>query len=65
MADVMQRVFGNREIHNGYATTGVQKGGQYQTLAPTNEYIPASSVYNTIIGERLDDPRYYTGDAVT
>ena len=65
MADVMQRVFANQDIHNGYAITGVQKGGQFQSLAPTNEYVVPSSVYNTILSDRLDDPRYYEGDTAS
>ena len=61
MSDVNQKAINSNDLHSGWVITGVQKTGQYQSLAPDIlADIPSTGAMFERLGDRFDDITYYT-----
>jgi hypothetical protein len=55
----------NTTEKNGTVVTGVDMSGNYKTIDAVQNNIADVAALNTKYAEKFDDPRYYSGDAVT
>jgi len=65
-ADVITKVISANDYKGGGVLTAVQKNGTYQYLAPPlGEDEAKETAFFNKMDTRLDDVRFYTGDAAT
>lgn len=61
--DVTEKVFAGNEIKNGTAVVTAQKTGSFQDVDPEITSGKSETQWETDLGGRYDDVRYYTGDS--
>jgi pyrimidine operon attenuation protein/uracil phosphoribosyltransferase len=67
MADVLKKVITGNDFKNGTAVVSIDKLGVVtnHTLDTAFNQISQITVQSGVLDSRLDDVRYYTGDATT
>ena len=61
MSDVNKKAIDSNDLHSGWVVTGVQKGGQYQSLPPNIiADVPSTGQMYERLNDRFDDITYYT-----
>jgi hypothetical protein len=55
----------NAAAQEGRATVYTDKFGNIQTVDPVQMNSAGIAAHSGILSDRLNDPRYYTGDAIT
>ena len=62
-SDNLQPIISSNEIKNGSAIVYQNQTGRYSKRDPQLNSFTPSGELNTLLYERFDDVRYYTGDS--